>query len=103
MAARRLVWAGAFGLAALLAVPHPAEARIHRSRSAVNAFKTTHPCPSNGNTKGSCPGYVVDQRVALCVGGADTPGNMRWQREDLAADKDAWECLPGWEKQLQQC
>ena len=81
----------------------PAPARIHRSRAAVNAFKRTHPCPANGSTKGACPGYIVDHRVALCVGGPDTPDNMRWQREDLAAEKDAWECLSGWQQRLQEC
>ena len=91
-----------FLLLALTLAPS-SSAAAHRSRAVVNAFKRHHPCPANGNTKGSCPGYVVDHRIALCVGGADTPENMRWQRGDLAADKDRWECLPGWEKRLHEC
>jgi hypothetical protein len=24
-----------------------------------------------------CPGYTIDHRIALCVGGKDEPANMR--------------------------
>ena len=33
----------------------PSASAAHRSRAAVNAFKRTHPCPANGNTKGMRP------------------------------------------------
>ena len=31
-----------------------------RSEEAKDSFKYSHPCPSNGNNHGSCPGYVID-------------------------------------------
>jgi len=42
-------------------------------------FMKKHPCPANGNTRGACPGYVVDHIKPLCAGGADHPSNMQWQ------------------------
>lgn len=53
--------------------------KIHRSEAAKNAFKHEHPCPANGATKGSCPGYVIDHIVPLACGGPDSPANMQWQ------------------------
>src|SRR5690349_18426029 len=42
-------------------------------------FMKSHPCPANGNTRGRCPGYVVDHVKPLCAGGKDRPSNMQWQ------------------------
>src|SRR4051812_43063916 len=42
-------------------------------------FMKQHPCPANGNTRGRCPGYVVDHVKPLCAGGPDHPSNMQWQ------------------------
>ncbi|MEY3880549.1 MAG: hypothetical protein RIQ94_1345 [Pseudomonadota bacterium] len=64
----------------LAAIPLTAQARIVRSQAAKNHFKATHPCPTNGNRHGSCPGYVIDHIKALACGGADAPRNDAWER-----------------------
>ena len=66
--------------------------RIARSHSATDQFKRENPCPSTGETSGSCPGYVIDHKQALCQGGADVPGNMQWQTTADAKVKDRTEC-----------
>lgn len=53
--------------------------RIKRSGAAKDAFKRENPCPTNGNTSGSCRGYVIDHVKPLECGGADNPSNMQWQ------------------------
>lgn len=58
----------------------PVEARIHRSASARQHFKSAHRCPANDRKTGPSPGYTIDHPIALCVGGSDTPGNLRSQR-----------------------
>ena len=65
--------------------------RIKRSRAARDAFMRSHPCPANGRRHGACPGYVVDQIVALKHGGPDAPSNMQWQTVEAAKAKDKWE------------
>jgi hypothetical protein len=65
--------------------------KIARDPRQTNAFKKQHPCPSTGNTSGSCPGYVIDHVIPLKRGGADSPGNMQWQTEGAAKLKDKWE------------
>ncbi len=45
-----------------------------RSRSARSAFRRVYPCPTTGETTGSCPGYEVDHVVPLACGGRDAPG-----------------------------
>ncbi|MBI1175669.1 MAG: HNH endonuclease [Sideroxydans sp.] len=65
-----------------------AEARIHRSSAARHAFERSHPCPSTGKNRGSCPGYVIDHIVPLCAGGADDPANMQWQEMKASKLKD---------------
>ena len=75
----------------LLALLFSAQAEA-RSASERRAFARGNPCPSTGETRGKCPGYVVDHIVPLCASGADNPGNMQWQ--ELAAskikDKQEW-------------
>ncbi len=72
-------------------VRRDAHGRIARDPRATNAFKKQHPCPSTGKSGGSCPGYVIDHVVPLKRGGADSPGNMQWQTEGAAKQKDKWE------------
>ncbi len=62
-----------------------------RSAAQKNLFKSINPCPSTGDTRGPCPGYVVDHIKPLACGGADEPGNMQWQTVAEGKAKDAWE------------
>jgi hypothetical protein len=68
--------------------------RYKRSTAAKNSFKREHPCPSNGRTSGSCPGYVIDHVNPLECGGADAPFNMQWQTiaDGKAKDKTERNC-----------
>ena len=68
--------------------------KIKRSTAAKDAFKRQHPCPANGHTSGSCPGYVIDHVRPLECGGADAPSNMQWQTvaEGKAMDKTERYC-----------
>ncbi len=78
---------------ALLAIGlcyQPVDAR-ERSEKAKDSFKYAHPCPSNGNNHGACPGYVIDHITALACGGADDPSNMQWQSAAEGKAKDKWE------------
>lgn len=80
-----------------------AYAKHPRSHAARAAFEREHPCPATGRHRGACPGYIIDHRQALCVGGADKPENMRWMTVEAAKAKDRWECKPDWEERLRQC
>lgn len=88
---------------ALVLMASAALGKTSRSHEAKAAFQRAHPCPSTGHTSGSCPGYTIDHRIALCVGGKDEPANMRWQENRASFAKDKWECKPGWEKRLAEC
>jgi|TARA_B110000908_G_C9849043_1_gene269065 5-methylcytosine-specific restriction endonuclease McrA len=67
------------------------QAESNRSYKAKKAFKITHPCPSTGRTKGSCPNHIIDHIKPLACGGADSPENMQWQTKLEAKAKDKWE------------
>ena len=54
-------------------------------------FRKDNPCPVTGQTRGACPGYVVDHIVPLCAGGDDDPSNMQWQTKEESLDKDRTE------------
>lgn len=80
-------------------VPHQSvrvgsNGKIKRSAAAKDAFKRSQPCPSNGKTSGSCPGYVIDHVKPLECGGADDPSNMQWQTvaDGKAKDKTEHYC-----------
>lgn len=66
-------------------------AKTKRSSAAKAEFKRQHPCPSNGNRKGPCKGYVIDHITPLCAGGPDRPSNMQWQTVSDAKTKDRLE------------
>lgn len=89
--------------AALLLLCPLASQATHRSKSEIAAFKREQPCPATGQRRGSCPGYVIDHHVALCVGGKDRPENMRWMTAEAAKRKDRWECRPGWQQHMAAC
>lgn len=80
--------AGGLALALVLSTGH---ATAHRSAAARLEFKREHPCPSTGQRRGSCPGYVIDHVQPLCVGGPDIPNNMQWQTLAEAKKKDRLE------------
>lgn len=75
-------------LAVLLAISPLSEAKTQRSAAAKAEFKREHPCPSTGERRGSCPGYIVDHIKPLCAGGPDRPENMQWQTVADAKAKD---------------
>jgi hypothetical protein len=62
-----------------------------RSMAVRQQFKNLHPCPSTGQSKGRCPGWIIDHIEALACGGADSPSNMQWQSVSDAKAKDKWE------------
>lgn len=63
-----------------------ADARIHRSHAARDAF-----CASTGYPHCKRPGYVVDHVIPLACGGPDQPSNMQWQTIAEGKAKDKWE------------
>lgn len=72
-------------------IPRDSRGRIKRSGSARHQFMQDSPCPANGNTKGRCPGYIIDHVMPLACGGADAVGNLQWQTVADAKAKDRWE------------
>jgi hypothetical protein len=80
--------------ATLAAAPPDAQ----RSFKAEVLFRLANPCPSTGETRGECRGYVIDRVIPLVCGGGEEPGNMQWQTIAQAREKDRWErigCRPG--------
>jgi hypothetical protein len=59
--------------------------RFVRSRTAKESF-----LKSTGHPHG-WPGHVVDHKIPLACGGADSPSNMQWQRTAEAKAKDKTE------------
>lgn len=49
-----------------------------RSSSVRAEFIKANPCPATGKTRGACPGWQVDHRIALCAGGDDAAYNLQW-------------------------
>jgi len=62
--------------------------RYVRCSAARAAFERDNPCPSTGEARGACPGYIVDHIIPLKRGGADLPSNMQWQTIADAKAKD---------------
>lgn len=65
-----------------------------RSQSVRRAFVKLQACPATGLHKLPCKGWIIDHRVALCVGGRDAVDNLQWQTVADAKAKDKWECKP---------
>lgn len=63
-----------------------------RSAAERLAFQRENPCPSTGQRRGSCPGYVIDHIEPLCAGGRDHRSNMQYQTvaDGLTKDRDEW-------------
>lgn len=64
---------------------------LARDPAQVRAFRKLNACPSTGKFVGACPGYVVDHKWPLCLGGADLPSNMQWQTTQESYVKDRLE------------
>jgi hypothetical protein len=62
-----------------------------RSFKAEVLFRLQNPCPSTGETRGECKGYVIDRVIPVVCGGAEDPSNMQWQTLAQAREKDRWE------------
>ena len=75
----------------ILACALPADARIARSHAARVAFARDVACPSTGQYRLPCPGYVIDHVTPLACGGRDAPDNMQWQTVADGKAKDKWE------------
>ena len=52
------------------------------------AFRQANPCPSNGETSGVCPGFVIDYIRPRSCGGADSPENMHWRSLEMSQLQD---------------
>lgn len=63
-----------------------------RSSAQTRAFQRLNPCPSTGERRGKCPGYVIDHVCPLCAGCSDTPDNMQWQTvaDAKVKDREEW-------------
>lgn len=96
------IFLGSLSLALLLLAPPllPGSSRMQdlyqvqgtqRDPFQVRIFRRMHPCPATGRIHGPCPGYVVDHVIPLCLGGADHPSNMQWQRRGESLKKDKLE------------
>src|SRR5713226_744500 len=64
---------------------HNKHGRIKRSAAAKDQFMRESGYPHGRK------GYVVDHKIALACGGADSPSNMQWQTKADAKAKDKWE------------
>ena len=62
-----------------------------RPSNAEIFFRLANPCPSTGETRGACPGYIIDRVIPQACGGAEEPANMQWQTLAQAREKDRWE------------
>jgi hypothetical protein len=78
-------------LIASFALSTVAEARIHRSHVPIHAFVKANACPTTGQNRLPCPGYVIDHIEALACGGLDHQSNMQWQTIAESKAKDKWE------------
>ena len=83
-----MTWAAVVVSVVLLGLVSPVEAKTQRSAKAKAEFRRLNPCPSNGEVRGRCPGYVIDHVAPLCDGGADASDNMAWQSIPEAKRKD---------------
>ena len=59
-----------------LLLPMAAVFKIQRNAHSRSEFKHQQPYPTNGKSKGSCKGYVINHVVPLACGGADAASNM---------------------------
>ncbi|MER2518604.1 MAG: HNH endonuclease signature motif containing protein [Candidatus Accumulibacter phosphatis] len=75
-------------LLVLVCLASACEAGQKRNAAVAAAFQREIPCPSTGQTRGTCAGWIKDHIVPLCAGGPDTVQNMQWQTVEDAKEKD---------------
>lgn len=76
-------------IAALLALTaSTALACPQRNHKERYAFVKAHPCPTTGESRGACPGAVVDHRWPKCAKGPDKASNMAWSTLAESRAKD---------------
>lgn len=81
----------AIALSIIALTQHSEPQPTPRRAATVVAFKRLNPCPSTGEARGPCPGWIADHIEPLCAGGADDPANMQWQTVAAAKAKDITE------------
>lgn len=74
-----------------ITIPSVSNAEYARSKKVLREFVKQQACPSTGQHRLPCPGYVIDHIKALACGGADAVGNLQWQTREEAKAKDKWE------------
>lgn len=75
---------------AVLALAPGAQA-TERSYATKAAFARLQACPATAKNTVSCPGFVIDDKVALDCGGTDTVGNKQWLTDAAGRTKDRYE------------
>lgn len=58
-----------------------------RDGSVLHQFRKANPCPATGKIRGSCPGWEIDHRIALCAGGTDEVNNLQWLKAEQHREK----------------
>jgi len=91
LSARWIAFGALISCVSLAILPSPASAREHRSHAVTREFQREHPCPSTGQTSGTCPGYRKDHIRPLACGSSDAVSNMQWQTISEAKAKDRQE------------
>ena len=73
--------------------------KSHGEPSAKSLFRQANPCPSNGETSGECPGFVIDHIKPRACGGSAGPENLQWRSREMAKQHDKAE-LKACKKQM---
>jgi len=76
------------GLITFVLLAGQAWSKPPRSGAAKAEFQRANPCPATEQSRGACPGYVIDHIKPLCAGGPDHPDNMQWQTVEEGKAKD---------------
>lgn len=79
-----------FALALLALTVPPAQATT-RSTKVRNDFAKLQACPGTASNKLPCPGYIIDDKVAIDCGGKDEVANKQWLTIAAAKAKDKYE------------
>lgn len=68
-----------------------ADAANVRSDAVKQAFANQQACPATALHRLPCPGFVIDDKIALDCGGKDVVSNKQWLTTQAAKEKDKWE------------